>query len=134
MPSSQALRLQKSGRSCLLVSSIVYAEPPAHMAILHGIQLKFQRDKFELSEHALDQSLLRNIQLAEIRQAIRTGEIIERYPLDKYYPSCLVLGFTGEGRPLHIQCSYPTRPLVKIITVYEPDPLMWIDYRKRRAG
>jgi hypothetical protein len=58
--------------------------------------------------------------------------IIEDYPDDKYGPSCLVFGVTEAGRPLHIQCSYPARPLVKIITTYEPDKDLWIDYKIRR--
>jgi hypothetical protein len=33
---------------------------------------------------------------------------------------------------LHIQCSYPGRPLIKIVTVYEPDDNFWIDYRVRK--
>ena len=70
--------------------------------------------------------------VSEIHEAFATGEVIEDYPNDKYGPSCLVLGFTSERRPLHVQCSYPSRPLVKIITLYEPDPRLWIDYRKRR--
>jgi len=37
-------------------------------------------------------------------------------------------------RPLHIQCSYPSRPLVKIITLYEPDPQRWVDFKVRRTS
>jgi len=44
----------------------------------------------------------------------------------------LCKGVTEAGRPLHIQCSYPTRPLIKIITTYEPDKDLWIDYKIRR--
>jgi hypothetical protein len=33
---------------------------------------------------------------------------------------------------LHILCSHPSRPLVKIVTLYEPDPDQWIDFRTRR--
>jgi len=62
-----------------------------------------------------------------------SAEIIEDYPNDKYGPSCLVLGVTSRGRPLHIQCSYPSRPLVKIITVYEPELEQWTDYRVRKS-
>lgn len=54
------------------------------------------------------------------------------YPDDKYGPSCLILSFTQAGRPLHIQCSYPSRPLMKIITLYEPDPAEWVEFRVRR--
>lgn len=74
---------------------------------------------------------MRQIQVQEIRKAIDECEIVEDYPNDKYGPSCLILGFTRSKRPLHIQCSYPSRPLVKIITLYEPDPLRWINFKTR---
>ena len=96
------------------------------------IRAKFAREAFEFSLHATDQTILRGISVGEIREAIQTGEIIEDYPDDKYGPSCLIFGFTDAGRPLHIQCSYPRRPLIKIVTVYEPDPTEWINYRERR--
>jgi hypothetical protein len=96
------------------------------------IQAKFAREAFEFSLHATDQTILRGISVNEIREAIQTGEIIEDYPDDKYGPSCLILGFTDAGRALHIQCSYPRRPLIKIVTVYEPAQSEWINYRERR--
>ena len=96
------------------------------------IRAKFARDAFEFSLHATDQTILRGITVSEIREAIQAGEIIEDYPDDKYGPSCLILGFIEAGRPLHIQCSYPRRPMIKIVTVYEPDPTEWINYRERR--
>jgi len=52
---------------------------------------------------------------------------------DKYGPSCLVQGFTPKGRPLLIQCSYPSRPILKIVTVYEPDGELWIGFKARRS-
>ncbi len=100
--------------------------------MIDEIREKINAGKFEFSKHAVDQMILRHITVREVRQALRTGEIIEDYPDDKYGPSCLVLGMT-ENRALHVQCTYPSRPLVKIITVYEPDPDQWIDLRVRRA-
>lgn len=102
------------------------------MRLIPEIREKVARDQFEFSQHAVDQSILRRISVPEVREAIASGEVIEDYPDDKYGPSCLVLGFTAAGRPLHVQCSYPSRPLVKIITLYEPDPELWIDFRERR--
>lgn len=102
------------------------------MSMVDEIRAKFETNAFEFSKHATDQSILRVIAVVEIRQAIAAGEIIEDYPNDKYGPSCLILGFTEASRPLHIQCSYPSRPLIKIITVYEPNPSEWIDFRIRR--
>ena len=102
------------------------------MQLLKDIQAKFRRDEFEFSKHAVDQVILRDVSVTEIREAIDSGEIIEDYPEDKYGPSCLIFGMSLSQRPLHIQCGYPSRPLIKIITVYEPSPAEWIDYRERK--
>jgi hypothetical protein len=103
------------------------------MNLIDGIRKKVALDQFEFSQHAVDQSIVREISVSEIREAIAVGEVIEDYPEDKYGPICLILGFTEGDRPLHVQCSYPSRPLMKIITVYQPDPELWIEYRKRRS-
>jgi len=102
------------------------------MNLIAEIRAKIAEDLFEFSQHAVDQSITREIAVTEIRQAIAAGEVIEDYPKDKYGPSCLVFGMTGADRPLHVQCSYPSRPILKIITVYEPDPDLWIQFRQRR--
>jgi hypothetical protein len=81
----------------------------------------------------VDQSIIREISVGEMEEAISgRSELIEDYPEDKYGPSYLLLGFTRTGRALHIQCSYPIRSLIKIITIYEPDPDLWIDFRRRK--
>lgn len=95
------------------------------MELVTNIQRKFADQQFEFSRHALDQMLLRMISAQDIREAIRTAELIEDYPNDKYGPSCLLLGFTRTKRALHIQCSHPSRSLVKVITVYEPNLTEW---------
>ena len=103
------------------------------MGMLEEIQSKILRGQYEFSKHAVDQSIIRDISIVEMGEAISGGgEIIEDYPEDKYGPSCLILGFTKTGRPLHIQCSYPSRPLIKVITLYEPDPNLWVDFRVRK--
>jgi len=100
--------------------------------MIDQIRAKIQADQFEISQHAVDNSILRHVTLQEVREAFAQGEIIEDYPDDKYGPSCLVLGFTRNGRPLHIQCSHPSRPLLKIITLYQPDPDKWIEFKRRK--
>ena len=100
--------------------------------MIDEIRAKIVDGQFEFSKHAVDQSILRRISVWEIVEAVENGEIIEDYPDDKYGPSCLVLGFTKQTRPLHIQCSYPSRSLLKIITNYEPDPELWIDFKVRK--
>jgi hypothetical protein len=103
------------------------------VADLDGIKIKFQRGEFELTQHAVDQVVLRRIPIQELREAVETSEVIEDYPADKYGPSCLLLGFTAANRPLHVQVSHPTRPIIKVITVYQPDPQRWVELRTRRT-
>jgi len=100
--------------------------------MLEEIHQKILGNQYEFSEQALNQSILRKISVAEIKQAILQGNIIEDYPNDKYGASCLIFALTQQQRPLHIHCSYPTRSLIKIITVYQPNPNLWINYEQRR--
>ncbi len=99
------------------------------------IQEKIRNRYYEFSKHAVDQTIWRDIRVFEIEQALLSSscEVVEDYPEDKYGPSCLLLGFTKAGRPVHVLCSYPSRPYLKVITLYEPDPTEWIDNRIRRS-
>ncbi len=100
--------------------------------MIDQLRSKVAANQFEFTRHALDQSILRGITVQELREAIANGEVIEDYPEDKYGPSCLLFGMTKSDRAIHIQCSYPSREIVKIITLYQPDPEQWIDYKVRR--
>lgn len=101
--------------------------------MIDEIRTKIAVDEYEFSKHAVDQTIIRRISVTEIRETISKGEIIENYPDDKYGPSCLIYGKTAGGRAIHVQCSYPSRQMMKIITVYEPDPERWIDFNVRRS-
>lgn len=107
---------------------------PTRMPVIDEIRKKIAVDEFEFSKHAVDQTIIRRISVSEIREAISYGEIIDDYPKDKYGPSCLIYGETAGGRAIHVQCSYPSRLVIKVITVYEPDPERWIDFKVRRSS
>jgi len=69
----------------------------------------------------------------ELYEAICTGEEIETYPDDMPYPSVLIFGTTNAGRPLHTVCAYDSDDdQAVIVTVYQPDPERWEDYRRRK--
>ena len=102
------------------------------MKSLDEVRTQFAKGEFELSLHALRRAVERDITFLELQQAGLLANIIEEYPSDKYAPSCLLLGFTSGGRPLHIHVSLFETELVRVITVYEPDPETWIDYSTRR--
>lgn len=86
-------------------------------AVLNKIQANIQAKNYRFRIHALERRIERNISEEEIEEAILNGEIIEDYPMGKYSPSCLILGYTKEGRPLHIYCSIEP---VWIVTCYDP--------------
>ncbi len=99
--------------------------------LIDELREKIETDQFEFSRYAVEQSILRRISVQDLRETIVYGEVIEDYPDDKYGPGYLIFGTTARERPLHMQCSPPSRSLVKIVTLYEPDPECWIDFRRR---
>jgi len=77
------------------------------------------------------QRIARGLYRQDIEETIESGVIIEDYPNHYFGPACLILGRTSKGRVVHMVCS--VRPVVDIITVYDPDPSEWTaDFRTRR--
>lgn len=97
---------------------------------IRPIQEQVSKGAYQWRRHAIQRSIERSITEEEVVEILLNGEIIEEYPEDKYGPSCLILGRAQSGRPLHVQCSLP--PTIWIITLYEPDPQEWIDWRSRK--
>ena len=89
---------------------------------------------YQFTFHAGERMIERHISVAEVEQALLNGEpeVIEDYPEDIRGPSCLILGLAASGRPLHIQCTYPSD--VAVVTTYEPDQDEWANLRIRIRG
>ena len=103
-------------------------------APLETIQSKVKERDYRFTLHAGSRMIERHIAVREVEEALlsRSAELIEDYPEDPRSPSCLILGITESGQPLHIQCTYA--PNVAIITAYEPKAEEWIDWKIRRGG
>ena len=81
--------------------------------------------------HAVRRMAERDIREEDVAHVVSRGKVIENYPDDKPYPSCLLLGWLN-GRPIHV-VSATTEHEIIIITVYEPDPARWQpDFEKRK--
>ncbi len=97
----------------------------------------FNRDAVYYTQHAkieMENEEFGQILDYEVHEAICAGEFVEEYPDDQPYPSVLVLGMTKRGRPLHVICAYnQDEDCAIVITVYQPDPQRWIEYRTRRT-
>ena len=102
------------------------------MKTLEDVRKQLATGTFEFNRRAFRRVVERNISEQEIRETGVYAELIENYPEDTYSPSGLLLGFTAAGRPVHLQVSFAETDLTKIITIYEPDPSEWLDYRTRR--
>ena len=95
--------------------------------------LAADRSNIEVSAHTILRLRERKIKLTDIYKGIDNGKIIEQYPNDKYYPSCLIMCFRANGKPLHFVCSMGNNK-VYIITVYEPGLKHWeADYMTRKG-
>lgn len=96
----------------------------------------FLENRVLYTQHARDEMRseeLGPIKEQEVFEAVQAGEVIESYEEDKPYPSALVYGRTSQDRPIHLVCAYvEEEDMAIVITVYEPDPSRWIDYRRRR--
>jgi len=83
------------------------------------------------SVHILRRLQERGIFRKDVVNAILTGEIIEQYPDDKPYPSCLILGESDKGYPLHVVCSTDGET-VKTITAYYPNSEKFLSDNRTR--
>lgn len=89
-------------------------------------------ENIEITMHAAKRLEQRNISILDVIQCINNGEIIEQYPNDYPYPSCLILGISINNKILHTvigsDLSY-----IWIITAYYPDPNKWeSDFKTRK--
>lgn len=90
-------------------------------------------DNFILTKHVLVRFDERGIFLGDVRKVIMQGEIIEQYPDDLPYPSCLLLGLSIDGRYLHA-CVAANGENIHIITAYYPEPNEWeADFKTRKV-
>jgi len=86
-----------------------------------------------LTDHAYEEAQADNLSFNEIFFSVFQGEIIEEYPKDRPYPSCLIYGDTFLGEPVHSVWGYnQANRWAVLITVYRPDSKRWINWRKRR--
>ena len=89
-------------------------------------------EQIAITKHANERLKERKITADDIVNCISTGEIIKQYEDDKPLPSCLILGKSCNGSPLHIVVSNDDT-FIYLITAYYPDPTVWeADFKTRK--
>ncbi|MCL2098819.1 MAG: DUF4258 domain-containing protein [Oscillospiraceae bacterium] len=90
-------------------------------------------DKIKFTLHALKRIRERKISSDKIIDAILSGEIIEQYQNDKYFPSCLIFN-NNYNEPIHVVSGIGSGK-VYIITAYNPTLNEWeSDFKIRKEN
>jgi hypothetical protein len=96
------------------------------------IQELCAKEAVRWTAHVVKRFLQRGIAQDDVLHALSQGEIIEQYPEDYPYPSCLVLGISLQRDFLHVVCGSNQQELW-IITAYYPSSAIWnAGFRTRR--
>lgn len=101
------------------------------------IKRLIREGRYEVSIHAQQERLEDDLDLEEIESAVLQGDLIEDYPTDPRGPSCLIAGFAG-AKPIHVVLGWAkvktrSEPILRMITVYIPQPPKWTDIQTRGA-
>ena len=84
--------------------------------------------------HAVERMFERDISVEDVRRVLLEGAVIEGYPEDTPFPSCLIFGWC-EGRPIHVVIAINEEEgSVIVVTVYEPDQEKWKEDLSRRRS
>lgn len=92
------------------------------MEIEHIIDA-IRNHRVRITDHADEEAFDDDLVFDEVYLSVFQGEIIEDYPNDKPYPSCLIFGKNFSAEPIHSAWAYnPENGWEVLITVYRPDP------------
>ncbi|MEW6585368.1 MAG: DUF4258 domain-containing protein [Nitrospirota bacterium] len=91
------------------------------MMEIEWIRQRISQGEYFFSKHGDQERQNDNLTISEVKEALLSGRILEQYQDTGRGESCLVVGFTEEGKPIHIVCGERGGWLV-IITVYIPRP------------
>lgn len=99
---------------------------------IHVLRAYYEDDVVFITNHAAERCRQRGIVTMDIRHAVMSGEIIEQYPDDYPFPSCLICGKDSTGRTIHV-CMGDEGGSGRIITTYLPTEDRWhSDFKTRR--
>jgi hypothetical protein len=88
---------------------------------IEWIKKCIRNDDYFFSGHADDERMNDDLTVLDVEEALLFGRILEDYPDDKRGKSCLVVGYSNSGIPIHVVCGEREDKVV-IITVYIPSP------------
>ncbi|HAP68084.1 MAG TPA: hypothetical protein DCQ99_10055 [Nitrospinae bacterium] len=88
---------------------------------INWIHERVTQIEYYFSRHGDQERQNDGLTIAEVEEALLSGRILEQYKDTGRGESCLVVGFTEAGKPVHIVCGTRGDWLV-VVTVYIPQP------------
>lgn len=101
------------------------------MIDIDNLREYYKQEKVVITIHAQERLRQRGIRAKDVRNCVMTGEIIEQYPDDFPFQSCLIFGESVDGKILHVVASDEGTGS-RIITAYFPDNIKFEDDLKTR--
>ena len=101
------------------------------MIKIERLQEYYMQNRIIISVHAQERLRQRGIKQKDIKNCIMTGEIIEQYPEDFPFQSCLIFGYTINNKIMHVVAS-DEGTVSRIITAYFPNKEKFEDDLKTR--
>lgn len=101
--------------------------------MIEKIRTAIERNRINVTDHADEEMRKDNLKLGDVHFSVMNGKILETYPDDLPFPSCLIYGRTFEKDPVHSVWGYDEKTEIAVlITVYRPDPELWLNFERRR--
>lgn len=101
------------------------------MLYIEELQKICSPENIEITLHAAKRLEQRGLSLSDVISCIKNGEIIEQYPDDYPFPSCLILGISLDKAMIHVVIGSDLKT-IWIITAYIPTPGKWNSDLKTR--
>jgi hypothetical protein len=125
---------EKSSHKALIIIIRIYIFVNAKGQVeLVDIKVAIQTGKVRITDHAYEEANADSLKFDEIYFSALNGVVIEEYQDDSPFPSVLIFGQTFGGDPVHSVWAYnEKKQWAVLITVYRPDPNLWIDCKLRK--
>ena len=79
---------------------------------------RVRNDEYYFSRHDDQERQNDDLTITEVEEALLSGRILEHYVDTGRGERCLVVGFTNEGKPVHIVCGERGEQLVLSLSMF----------------
>ena len=101
--------------------------------ILDDLKKCIVGSRYRITAHADEEMEEDGLRLKEVAESVLNGEVVENYPKDLPFPSCLILGKDKSDGMIHSVWAHDAvKTMAILITAYRPDPGRWSEGKIRR--